>query len=554
MNLFAYQSLASLGINVVLAAYILSKNPRGSTARIYVLLLITFILWNVPEFIVRAFPPEGGDQLLLLIRVQWTGIAFIPGVMAHFVLAYPRRTSLLDQPWSLLLIYTPSVVFTSFLWAGDLLVKDVGVGLMGHTAVVGSLYLPLASLYAIIIIVALAYLSRAYWRPQDRRSKIRSLLLLAGFAIPTLAGTVTEVFWPVLSGTATRMGLGSAYTTVFLAFVAYAVFRYGFLVIEPVTEVGTIGTRFGWQKGRNYLVLERGRDNSFAVFREMLAEAPGLCVTAFPPQVLAEEFALHKTPILWLSSQEGYTWSLRPTYLEVDVLQTVLKFMRDNPGSALMMDDLEYLVEVNGFKPVLRTVATMASSASKNRCTLVVNLNPACLNPSRLALLKGVFDEVSLGEAGRRPRPHFLSSPSILWEGKREDCFREISRATIQRKALISTLFPGKLQADYDLYDAVFLWISTSSDPSFPSYDSSRLTLEVLRDVSRTITEDTLVYLGELELLVEEGGFLNVLEFIKHVVDLAVMRSGLVVASVNTRAMPENQLFILEKRFADVMT
>ncbi len=554
MNPFAWQSLASLVINAVLAGYILSRNPRGSTARIYVLLLITFILWNVPELILRAFPPPNRQDLLPLIRIMWTGIALIPGVMAHFVLAYPRRGRLLEQPWGLLLIYTPSIVFTSFLWAGDLLVKDVVDGSLGPTALVGDLYLPLASLYAVIIIAALVFLAGAYRRPQDHRSRIRSGLLLAGFAIPTLAGTVSEVFWPVLSGTGSRIGLGSAYTTIFLAFVAYAIFRHGLLIIEPAVEIGEVHAKFGWEKGRNYLVLERGRRNSFTAFRELVQDAPGLCVTAFPPQILAEQFSLERTPILWLSSQEGYVWALRPTYLEVDVLQTILKFMKDNRGSVLLFDDVEYLMEVNGFKPVLRTVSTLASTASKYACTLIVSLDPDSVESSRVATLKGMFDEVPAIKEKREPKPTFLSPTSILWEGEREGLFREISQATLQRKVVISTVFPEKLQSDYDLYDAAFLWITPSPHPNFSSYDVSRLDLEVLRDASRSITEDTLVYLGELELLVEEAGFLTVLEFVKHLGDLAISKSALVVASIESRALPRNQVSTMKKRFAAVVS
>ncbi|MFQ5838314.1 MAG: DUF835 domain-containing protein [Thermoplasmata archaeon] len=554
MNPFAFLSLASLVINVVLAGYILSKNPRGTTARIYVLLLAAFMLWDIPEFLVRALPSGDPQHLLLLIRLEWTGISFIPGVMAHFVLVYPHLSSLLERPWSFLVIYTPSIIFTSFLWAGDLLVRDVVMGPLGYSALVGPLYLPLGSLYALIIILAFAHLARAYMSPQDHRSKMRSGLLLTGFAIPTLAGTVTEVYGPYLFETGTRMGFGTAYTTVFLAFVAYAVFRYGFLVIEPAVEVGAVGRRYGWERGRNYLVLEKGRRNSVAAFRELVQDGPGLCVTAFPPQTLSEEFSLHRTPFLWLSSQEGYQWSLKPTYLEVDILQTILKFMRDNRRSVLLLDDLEYLAEINGFKPVLRTVSRIAAEASKYGCTLIVNLNPSYMGLRHLATLKGIFDEIPVtDEDEMMPRPSFVPPASILWEERREECFREISRATLKRKTLISTLFPGKLQSTYDLYDAFFLWITSTRHPKFPSYDASRLALEVLRDISRGVAKDTLIYLGELELLVEEAGFLTVLEYVKHIVDITALRSALVVASISRDAIPQGQLHILEKRFASIV-
>lgn len=183
----------------------------------------------------------------------------------------------------------------------------------------------------------------------------------------------------------------------------------------------------------------------------------------------------------------------------------------------------------------------------------MVNIDPDSLAPGQVATLKGLFDEVPATEEEGVPEPTFLSSTSILWERDRKDCFREISRATLQRKVVISTVFPEKLQEDYDLYDAAFLWITPTPHPNFSSYDVSRLDLEVLRDASRSIATDTLIYLGELELLVEGAGFLTVLEFVKHIGDLAISRSALVVASMRGGALPRNQQSTMEKRFAVVV-
>lgn len=553
MNLFAYLSLASLIINVLLVGYILSKNPRGSTARVYLLLLGTFILWAVPEFIVRSFQLGDPGSLLLLIRVEWTGISFVPAIMAHFVLAYPRRSTFLDYSWSLLVLYTPSIVFTTFLWGGTLLVEGVVTGPLGPSAKVGALYLPLASLYAFIILIALAYLGKAYLLAEDPRSRRMTGLVLLGFSIPTVAGTVTEVFGPFLLAAGTRLGLGTTYTTLFLALVALAIFRYGFLVIEATPEAEIVRPRFGWQKGKNHLVLERGREGSFTAFRELVQEVPGLCVTAFPPQTLSARFDLHRTAFLWLSNQKGYEWSLKPIYLEVDVLHTVLKFMAENPGSAVLLDDLDYLAEVNGFKALLRTLMRVTAAASKQGCTLVATLSPGGVDESQLATVRGYFDEVRTVEDDLRGGPPSFEPPgSLLWEGDRDECMRRISRSPAKRKMVISTMYPEKLRTDFGLQDADLLWISPVEHGTVPSHDVSRLHYEILRDVVRGVAQDSLVYIGELEILVEETGFLETLEYAKRLVDLGATRESLVVASIKKGSLPAGQLALVEKRFAQV--
>ncbi|MCJ2531592.1 MAG: hypothetical protein LN413_04690, partial [Candidatus Thermoplasmatota archaeon] len=72
----------------------------------------------------------------------------------------------------------------------------------------------------------------------------------------------------------------------------------------------------------------------------------------------------------------------------------------------------------------------------------------------------------------------------------------------------------------------------------------------VLRDVVRSLSEDSLVYIGELEVLIGEAGFLEVLEYTKQVVDAAVSRGALVVASVEQGALSPRLLSTLEKRFS----
>ncbi len=110
-------------------------------------------------------------------------------------------------------------------------------------------------------------------------------------------------------------------------------------------------------------------------------------------------------------------------------------------------------------------------------------------------------------------------------------------------------MFPEKLQEAYDLYDASFLWITSGDHPRFPTHNPSQLPFEVLRHISKGLLRDSLVYLGELDLFVEETAFLTVLEYVKHVIDLAAPKSCLVVASVAKGSVNSSHLTILEKRF-----
>lgn len=550
MSAAAYLSLGALLITALLAAYLVWRSPSSPTAQLYVVLLATFILWDIPEFVIRLEPPLTDAAFELLVRVEWTGISLIPAVMAHFVLSYPRRSRLLDRPWALLLLYAPSIVFTSFLWGGDLLVAGIVVGPLGIDGDPGLLYPYLGTLYAVIILWALSHLWRSYQGETDPRARRRYVHLLVGFGVPVLAGSVTEIYGPLLFDLPTRLGLGTVYTAVFGAFMAYAVFRHGMLVIEPAREAESVG-RFSRAKGRNYLLLSPSRSDGFSAFRALVQEVPGLCVTAFPPTLLAEAHDLRRVPFLWLSAQEGYRETLKPVYLEADVLQTLLRFIRDHPGAALLWDDLEYLVAVNGSKAVLRTLHRVAAAASQHGCTLIATIHPDALSGPETAALAGVFDEVEpLEGPDAAAEPAFVPPGCLLWTGDRGDCFRALSRAALGRKTVASTLYPEKLRSSYDLREAGFLWLTPDARGETPAYDPTRLTLEVRRDLTRQAAPDSLLYLGELEVLVQEAGFLEVLEYVKQVGDAAVLRGSLVVASVQASGLPPGPLATLTRRFA----
>src|SRR5207245_1100999 len=98
---------------------------------------------------------------------------------------------------------------------------------------------------------------------------------------------VTELLWPILSSNDTRVGLGSLYTLMWSIFIAYAVVRYRYLVIEPVTEARTArAPRHRLERGLNYLVLENGRSSAMGAFRDIVSATPGLCVTGLAPRRL----------------------------------------------------------------------------------------------------------------------------------------------------------------------------------------------------------------------------------------------------------------------------
>src|SRR5256712_14027022 len=83
-------------------------------------------------------------------------------------------------------------------------------------------------------------------------------------------------------------------------------------------------------------------------FREIVSKTPGLCVTGLAPSHVAARFGLERTPILWITTATSEGRTVRPNALDFELVHTVVKFLRENPGTAVLLDDLDYLATVAG--------------------------------------------------------------------------------------------------------------------------------------------------------------------------------------------------------------
>src|SRR5438477_39448 len=146
---------------------------------------------------------------------------------------------------------------------------------------------------------------------------------------------------PLPSASDTRVGLGSLYTLVWSIFIAYAVARYRYLVIEPVTELHTArAPRHRLERGLNYLVLENGRSAAMGAFRDIVSVTPGLCVTGLAPSRVTVRFGLERTPILWITTVTNGERTVRPNAVDLELVHTVVYFVRGHTGTAGLLEDV----------------------------------------------------------------------------------------------------------------------------------------------------------------------------------------------------------------------
>ncbi|UCD92466.1 MAG: DUF835 domain-containing protein [Methanobacteriota archaeon] len=445
------------------------------------------------------------------------------------------------------------------VWSSDLVLRGIAPGPLGYDASVGSGYLIMAVIYTAQIVAALVVLLGTYRMSEVQIIKKRSKILLMGVAVPVIVGSVTETFLPVLMDIPTRLGIGSIYTVIMGIFAAYAIMKYKLLVIEPATEVfRPPKMEYLLEVGHNNLIESTSSEYAYNAFRNIVSDTPGLCVTTTYPEKVRQQYGLEKTPIIWISKMSKGETTFKPSDLNFEVSQSATQFMRDNPRTSILLEDLEYLVQTAGFKSVLRFVKIIADVGSANRSTVVVSVNPSALEDKEIATVRKSFDSINEipHVEGLPGRAIYSPAVCVLFEDRQDLCYDQFRRESMERTGLfITTTFPGKISKRQGFTNTDFIWLSETRElPG--AIDPSELKYEALRDVTKFAEDNpTHVILFEgLEYLSSSAGFPEVLEFLQYLIDLVSSEGTKLLVPIHPSAFNDREMGTLKRRFDQVVS
>lgn len=546
-EIFAVQSFIALVLNSALGIYVIRKNPGAPANRSFALLMLAFVIWDVSEGVLRL--SSGSNDTVFLrfwVNLEWIGIALISGALLHFILSYPRKRAVLEKPYAYLLIYGPPLVIIGLIWTTDLVVSGVAMGQMGYDAEVNPAgYALPAVVYTVQIFLALAILVNTYAHSAGI-VRNRSKILLMGIAVPIVAGSVTEVFLPFAVDIQTRLGMGTIYTLVMGIFIAYAITKYKLLVIEPTTEEVAVGKpAYVLELDHNYLLKGESSSPAYEAFRDMVTQTPGLCITTTYPEKIKKRFGMERTPIVWLSTLPGTERTLKPSDLDFEVTQTIMKFVKENRETSVLIDDVEYLNEVVGFQGTSKFIKRVSDIVAAENSTLVVPVNPVAFDEREFAIIEKCFDFISDTESAGSEADRAISN-AVLYLDKQEECYRRFVENE-SRKLHIGTTYPPKIERKYSPAKCDYIWLTEAREGS----DPSQLNYEVLRKLSKFLENHHggAVLFEGIEFLVSQIGFTAVLSFLQSAIDLVSRQGSTLCVPLKTEALGERQLAVLEKRF-----
>jgi hypothetical protein len=544
-------SAVAFAVSLFLLTYVLVGGLRGPARRPFFVLMFAFAFWDLTEAIARAMPADTpADVLMPLLWGTWTGIVIVPAALVHLALTYPERSPRLRRWWAVPAIYAPVVVWVYAIVGTRLLLDGVDSNVFGPAPISVPTGFYSFPFFAAWLYVGVGLFVRAWLR--SRRGRIGPVqgLVAAGLILGAVPAGVTEVFWPAISDPAVPLGLGSMYTLFWSIVIAYAVARYRYLVIEPVTEARPARAgRHALDPGMNYLVVEPGRSAAMGAFREIVSSTPGLCVSGLAPARIVRRFGLERTPIVWLTTTSSGERSIRPAGLEFELLHTITKFLRENPGTAVLVDDLDYLAELAGFEAVARFVRRVTNQASASSGTVILAVGQGTLAVDRLAILRGAVDQVLEIVRG----PGDVSVPDgdhVLLLVPSQDAPSALAAAGARGGLLVTTEHPTKARRRFgDAFEV--RWVVEGGESDALRIPAGSLDVEGKRAIAQYVDAHggSDVVLVGIEQLALYNDFRAVLGFVKDALDLASLGGCRLFVTLAPEALSPRDVAMVARRF-----
>jgi len=148
------------------------------------------------------------------------------------------------------------------------------------------------------------------------------------------------------------------------------------------------------RQGTN-LIVTTDEEVEYHIFRHLTMDRPGLCVSRRAPGDIAKVLNPAKVRHIRLS-EEGGLDIVDPKEMNKDLLRLMLKFVQYNDQAVMLLDDLEFLIEVNGLEKVRSFFMVLGtlSPLRKKGVTLLSTIDPGHLGGAELIKLRTVFDKV----------------------------------------------------------------------------------------------------------------------------------------------------------------
>ena len=176
--------------------------------------------------------------------------------------------------------------------------------------------------------------------------------------------------------------------------LVYFEFRKRFQIAPQIEKPLRTDFQSPLKPGYLYMVQEKRAERSFKLFTELVTNGyQGLGITTQFPEDVKREYGLIDIPIFWLSKHKLYDQFINANIL-TNMMFLMRKFIEDTGNSVIILDGLEYLITLHGFKKILLFIQDIYEYNMYNKSNVIAPINPATLDGKELAILERYFEVI----------------------------------------------------------------------------------------------------------------------------------------------------------------
>lgn len=374
-------------IGIGMGIYVYEQGPTFPTSKAFLLSMILFLVGAFLDFALLYAPSYDvalwvARALLFVVVLLFASILYLASFLPY------ERYSGWFQGKELMLVIIALFSATVAVMPVD----SVSWTPAGWNANAGSFaFLVWTSVVMGYITVTIYMVHRTCKGVKWEQTRKQSRLLSLGVASPALYAFAME------GATAANVAMPSILSPGFLLLAAvlmYGIRRYRLFLPPIAKETEVKGVKLS-DKNMNLdqkllLIEEKKPTRSYRLFLAMLSKGKvGLVITRSHPEMVREEYNLHKTPVLWLAKQPGPN-RIEPSNLSI-LQHVVTEYLHEGEKAAVIIDSLEYIMENNPADKVLMMLYNLRDEIILTDSTLILSIDPETMEESRMALLEREF-------------------------------------------------------------------------------------------------------------------------------------------------------------------
>ena len=338
-------SWISFLMNISVLFLLFWKGGRSRHTYLWASLLGLLTLWCFSEVFIKS--TDDTATAIDWFRFVLISGGFIPPFLLNFALEFPHRHELIRKRLNRLafyaLIYIPNIILlikaeiTSF-YVTTIAIPDTLWGTMYTrdsliVATAPDVYIP-HYLFLIGLIFSAIYFIFMNLKDAKNKTEKKQLEVIAwAISVMFIPGIIFDAVLSMVFGRYTE--IFSLLVSILAVLTVYAVLKYKFLVISPMSENISFdpGDVPSVDPSYAYIVPESARDIGIKMFLNTLSQKrDGIVLTNKDPTDVRVDFGIKRTPIIYLGEKTNYKFHIDPSDLDGLVSSlTTFTGMTENP-------------------------------------------------------------------------------------------------------------------------------------------------------------------------------------------------------------------------------